>query len=151
MSFGFSVGDFVAAINLIDNITSALNSATGSAAEVRSLFQSLSSLSTSLTITKDFYANFNDTNNTEETIHEIAKTIYAAVNEQLRQCVSLIRGFAKSIDGYGDVFVTGKAKGLGRQLKKITWLRKKEDVVAFERSLAFYLRTVENYNSLLNM
>lgn len=44
MSFGYSVGDFVACIVLIKNVAEALDSSSGSMAEVKAVAQRLNSL-----------------------------------------------------------------------------------------------------------
>lgn len=152
MSFGFSVGDFLAVISLIDRVASALNSATGSASELRSLVQALSAISTSVKATKDFYSTFDAAiTTTEETVFEIAKTVYVAVSEQVRQCIDLLTAFAKVIEPYESALLGDATKVVRRQWKKITWLRKKADLVTFETSLGFHLRAIENHNLLLNM
>lgn len=55
MSFGFSVGDFVACITLIKDVTQALNSSTGSVSEVTALSEMLDSLKQAIVLSAVAY------------------------------------------------------------------------------------------------
>lgn len=148
MSFGFAVGDFLAAITFIHEVASALDSASGSASEVKLIFTALTNIEKSILTTKEFFETFPTTIGHQSQV-DIAKSIHKSIQEQLRQCIIVVESFYRTFKAHSTALVEGRGSRLSRSFRKITWLRKKDDVTTFVTSLDVHLKALNNYNALL--
>ncbi|KAG0138119.1 hypothetical protein HOY82DRAFT_642783 [Tuber indicum] len=141
MSFGFSVGDFIAISGLILNLVDALDSNTGSTAQYSRLSDELKSLHSAFLAVQDVVQRLRR----DEKSH--ASTVNA-ITYEVECCRKLILGFTADTEKYRESLCHG---GSGRKVKdawrKISYkIFKEEDVVMLKDSLR---RRVEAINILL--
>jgi len=123
--FGFSVGDFVSGINLIRELTKALEDSAGSAAEYRELIKELYSLERALLEVKAL------------DLDESQHAQQVALRQAATQCQQTIDGFLQKIRKFQPALCTGGSKSSWRDgLRKVEWaLYKKEDVEKFRAQI----------------
>jgi len=143
MSFGFSVGDFIAISRLILTLADALDSDTGSRAQYSRLSDELKSLHSAFLAVQDVVQKLRR----DEKSH--ASTINA-ITFELECCRKLILGFNANTAKYRESLYHG---GSGRQFKdawrKISYkIFREEDVVMLKDSLG---RRVATINILLQV
>ena len=130
--FGFSVGDFVAGIELIRQLINALEDSAGSSSEYRELIKELYSLERALLEVKHL---------------ELDASQYAqlvALRQAATQCQQTIDEFLTKVRKFQPAFRTGAAKSSWRDsLRKIEWaLYKKEDVERFRAQLSGHTASI---------
>ena len=123
--FGFSVGDFVAGIQLIRQLISALEDSAGSSAEYRGLIKELYSLERALLEVK--HLDLNDSQHVQ----------LVALRQAATQCQQTIDEFLLRIRKFQPSLRKGGSKSSWRDgLRKVEWaLYKKDDVERFRAQL----------------
>ena len=144
VGFGFSAGDFIAAIELVGTVIDALRTSSNASLEYRELISQLLSLETALIQVKGL---------------EFEESQYAeviALRQAAAQCRRTIDGFLKKIEKYQPSLSGG---GEGSRVRdawmKVKWaVCRKEDVVRFKadlvghtESIQLLLMTVQMYSS----
>lgn len=144
MSFGFSVGDFVACLVLIKDIVDALNDSTGSKADFKALFGTLQSLENACKICQLVYHQCEEPH-VEPQIQMKAGAIRQQLLNEHQKCKDVLESFIGSLSPYTDAFVDerSKAVALVRHVRKITWLSRKADVAKLERELKGHLDSLQ--------
>ena len=133
VGFGFSAGDFIAAIELVATVIDALRDSGDSSSEYRELVRQLYTLETALLRVKRL--------DLDESHH--AEVI--ALRQAAAQCQHTIDDFWKEIQRYQPSLKTG---GSNSRLKdgwmKIKWaLCKKDDVARFKADLIGHTQSIE--------
>jgi hypothetical protein len=133
VSFGFSVGDFIAVIELVGTVADALRSSGNAGAEYRELVSQLLSLELELIQVKDLEF--------EESQYEQV----VALRQAAAQCRRTIDGFLERVRKYQPTL-----GGAGSSLKikdwwmKIKWaVFKKDDVARFKADLLSYTENIQ--------
>ena len=123
--FGFSVGDFVASIELVRQLIKALEDTAGSSAEYRGLIKELYSLERALLEVKSLDLD----------VSQHAQQI--ALRQAATQCQQTIDEFLVKIRKFQPSLRIGGSKSSWRDgLRKVEWaLYKKEDVQKFRAQL----------------
>ena len=106
MSFGFSVGDFVAGLSLLKSLIDALDGTYGAKAEYRGLIAQLYSLERALVAIKEIEV-------------QEASREYDATQQAVRGCRECIDRFILKIASYQSL-TAGKSSIID-QVRKITW------------------------------
>lgn len=135
VGFGFSVGDFIAAINLVSNIVDALRETGDSGSSYRSLITQLYSLESALLQVKRIHLD-----DAESQQGEIV-----ALRQAAAQCQRTIDDFWNTIAKYQPALRIG---GSGMRFKdgwmKVKWaLCRKEDVARFQADLLAQTQSIE--------
>lgn len=125
VGFGFSVGDFLAAVELVGNVIGALREATGSGANYRDLLKELLTLETALLHVKRLDLDSGQ------------RTEKVALRQAATQCQRTIDDFWNTIQKYQPHLREG---GTGSRVKdswfKIRWaVCKKDDLAKFKADL----------------
>jgi hypothetical protein len=147
-AFGFSIGDFIAFLGVVKDVTLALKESTGSASSYRSLIQTLEALNQALTTSGLIYLQWENMPATET----YKKDSQAMINGMLfhrQQCKELIEGFIGSTQPYQNAFLgpfQGRAPSMTRNMRKITWMFKKEKVLTLENDLHRHLTAIQIYS-----
>jgi hypothetical protein len=141
MSFGFSAGDFIAALSLVGTVISAIRETGGSKSEYQELVHELYSLETALLRVKQLELE-------EEQRSEYLSLRYAAA-----QCQQTIDGFWKKTQKYQKHL---KNEGSGSHTKdcwmKIKWnLCKKDDIVSFKGDVTAHVQSIHILLTALQM
>ncbi|CUS12089.1 unnamed protein product [Tuber aestivum] len=141
MSFGFSVGDFIAISGLILNLVDALDSNTGSKAQYSRLSDELKSLHSAFLAVKDVVQNLRRGDKSNSSTAN-------AITYEVECCRKLILDFTADTEKYRESLCHG---GSGRKVKdawrKISYkIFKEEDVAILKDSLR---RRIEAINILL--
>ena len=140
MSFGFSVGDFIAISNVIRTLVDALDSNTGSKAQYSRLSDELKSLHSAFLVVQDVVQKLRR----DEKSH--ASTINA-ITYEIGCCQKLILGFTADTEKYRESLCHGSGRKVKDTWRKISYkIFKDEDVVMLKDSLR---RRVEAINLLL--
>ena len=143
MSFGFSVGDFIAISGLIRTLIDALDSDTGSRAQYSRLSDELKSLQSALLAVQDLVQR------SRRDGKSYASTINA-ITYQIECCRKLIEGFNTDMEKYRESL----CRGGSRRKVKDTWRKisykifEEGDVAMLKDSLG---RRVEAINLLLQV
>ncbi|KAH8770663.1 hypothetical protein F5882DRAFT_180455 [Hyaloscypha sp. PMI_1271] len=150
MSFSFSVGDFVACLTLIKDISDALNNSTGSEADFKALFATLKSLENAFKICQLVYQQCEEPYVQPE-VQMQARTIRQALLDEHQRCRNILEAFVASLGSYTAAFVDdgSKAMALARHMRKITWPSRKADVANLERNLRGHLNSLQMYAAAL--
>lgn len=133
MSFGFSVGDFLAAAGLIAEVVSALREAGGSSSQYRRLVLELYSLDRSLKEVDRL-----------ETVEGLESTV-EAIKATALSCQLPLREFLDSIKKYDNTLGIGRSGGIMKDvLSKTKWVasKKLEDAAKLEAQIAVYLGSI---------
>jgi hypothetical protein len=125
MSFGFSVGDFIAAASLISNIVSCLRSSGGSASEYQELTDELHGLRLVLSKISHLESSVQQTEEME------------SVKIAARSCIPLLENFRQIVEPYSKSLERGKTRGWVVDAKrKVQWeLTMKTEVQKFRMCL----------------
>jgi hypothetical protein len=150
MSFGFSVGDFVACLALIKDIVDALNDSTGSKADFKALLGTLKSLENAFKICQLVYYQCEEPY-VEPQVQMKAGEIRQQLLNEHQKCKNMLEEFIGSLSPYTDAFVDedSKAVALVRHMRKITWLSRKADVAKLEKTLRGHLDSLQMYAAAL--
>ncbi|KAL2064339.1 hypothetical protein VTL71DRAFT_4833 [Oculimacula yallundae] len=133
VGFGFSAGDFIAALNLVSTVVDALRDSGDSSTEYRELISQLYTLETALISVKRI--ELNDTQHAE----------HIALMQAASQCQRTIDAFWEKIKKYQPSLKTG---GTGSRVKdswrKVRWaVCRKEDLRAFKANLMGHTESIE--------
>ena len=134
MSFGFSVGDFLAVTRLITEVSKGLREAGGSKSEYQELQRELDLLKITLRHLEGLEAT--------DSHHGSANTIdsikYAALacRQPLEEFLLKVQKYDNSL---GQQNTSGK---IGTVVSQIKWLGKKDDIAKLQAYLAFHVGTI---------
>jgi hypothetical protein len=133
VGFGFSAGDFIAAIDLVGTVIDALRASSTASLEYRELISRLLSLDTALLQVKRL---------------EFEESQYAEVislRQAAGQCHRTIDGFLKKIEKYHpSLSGCGEGNRLRDVWMKVKWaLCKKEDVAHFQADLVGHTESIQ--------
>jgi hypothetical protein len=150
MSFGFSVGDFVACLTLIKDIADALNDSTGSKADFKALLGTLKSLENAFKLCQLVYYQCEELH-VEPQVQIKAGAIRQELLNEHQKCKNILEAFVGSLSPYTDAFVDerSKAVALVRHVRKIMWLSRKADIAKLERDLSGHLDSLQMYAAAL--
>ena len=126
MSFGFSVGDFIAVGKLIFQISSALRESTGSSAEYQSLLLRLDSLTETLRIAEVSVRG-----------HQLPRSATNAIRNHLGQCSAHLGKFSAIIEKHRkSLSKGGSGNRIADSWRKIGWsLFTKEEIKEINSAL----------------
>jgi hypothetical protein len=141
MSFGFSAGDFIAALQVVGTLISALRESTGASAEYRELVRELNGLETALLRVKQLE------------LEEDQRSEYISLRHAAAQCQQTISSFWKQTQKYEKSL---RAGGSGSVVKdgfmKIRWaLYKSEDLIKFKVDIAAHTQSIHILLAALQM
>ena len=137
MSFGFSVGDFVAGLSLLKSLIDALDGTYGAKTEYRGLIAQLYSLERALVAIKEIEV-------------QEASREYDATQQAVRGCRECIDKFILKIASYQSL-TAGKSSIID-QVRKITWAQcRKEDLHKFKEDLNIYVSAINVLLSTLQL
>jgi len=133
VGFGFSVGDFIAALQLVSTIINALRDSSESSTEYIALLSQLLTLETALLRVKRLEAD-------DEQRAEVI-----ALRQAACQCQRTIDVFLEKITKYQPSLRTGgSGSGVRNGWRKIQWaLCKKEDLLRFKADLVGHTESIE--------
>lgn len=134
VGFGFSVGDFISAINLVQTVIDALSASSKSSSELQELFRQLYSLETALREVKQLEVN--------DSLH--AEVL--ALKQSAAQCQLTISDFLSKTESYQPYLLcsNGVSGSLRGRWKKVKWaLCKKKDVVQFKTDLLAHTESIQ--------
>ncbi|KAI1357050.1 hypothetical protein F5Y01DRAFT_321363 [Xylaria sp. FL0043] len=169
VSFGFSVGDFIAVAGLVHNIIRAISEHNGAVAEYQSCVSTLKSLHSCICAIKEGLRFAQDVSSLD--LHEVA--LLNGLTYELNICRDLLNAFLDSTYKYTasllpsgearkfneaqaviSLFRRGKAsmKRLETAWKKVSWaIFRKEDVRKLEKDLQGHLKALQLYLSSLEL
>jgi hypothetical protein len=133
VGFGFSVGDFITAIELVGTVIDALRSSSTASLEYRELISQLLSLETALIQVKRL---------------EFEESQYAEVRplrQAAAECLRTIDGFLKKIEKY-QPSLSGNSEGhrVRDAWMKVKWaVCRKEDVARFKADLVGHTESIQ--------
>lgn len=135
VGFGFSAGDFIAAINLVGIVIDALSASSKSSAELRELLRQLHSLETALREIEQL---------------QVDESLFAeslALKQSAAQCQLTISDFLTKTASYQPHLLNSNGAvvtDLRGKWKKIQWaLYKKKDVVQFKTDLLAHTESIQ--------
>jgi hypothetical protein len=133
VGFGFSAGDFIAAIELVATVIDALRDSGDSSSEYRELVRQLYTLETALLQVKRL------------DIDESQRAEVIALRQAAAQCQRTIDDFWKKIQKYQPCLrAGGSTSKLRDEWVKVKWaLCKKDDVTRFKADLMGHTQSVE--------
>lgn len=133
VGFGFSTGDFIAAVELVSTVVGALRESGDSSTEYQTLISQLYTLETALLRVKRLE------------LDDIQHSEAIALRQAASQCQRTIDGFLDKIAKYQPSL---RAGGSGNTVKdawrKVKWaLCQKEDLVRFKADLMAYTESID--------
>ncbi|KAF8514922.1 hypothetical protein BDD12DRAFT_770575 [Trichophaea hybrida] len=142
MSFGFSVGDFIGALNLVIDLSRALGETRGVSVELQRLSERLDSLQKAIN-------NAIQAANEWDLAHPNAvnKDPLNALVEEHNICKRLLEDFWKDSRKYTESIINGKGAKVKREWAKIKWcMFHGDDAVALERNLRMHVMAINMYS-----
>jgi len=143
VGFGFSIGDFISAINLVQTVINALSASSTSSSELQELFRQLYSLETALQEIKKL---------------EVSESLHAevlALKQSAAQCQLTISDFLSKTASYQPHLLcptNGVSSSLRGRWKKVKWaLCKKKDVVQFKTDLLAHTESIQLLLAIIQM
>jgi hypothetical protein len=132
MSFGFSAGDFIAALELIGTVINALRESGVSGSQYRELIDQLYSLETALLQVKQLE------------LEEEQHSEYVALRQSASQCQRTIDNFGKKIRKYQKHLRTGGSTSILKDgWMKVRWaMCQQEDLARFQTDLAAHTQSI---------
>jgi hypothetical protein len=139
--FGFSVGDFIAGINLVRELIDALDDAAGASAEYRCIVRELFNLESALIEVKHL------------SLHESQKSQKIAVEQAAFQCQETIDQFLKNTAKYRSALGWDSAIPKWRSnLRKMQWaLNKSDDLQNFRATIAGHTLAINTLLSTIQL
>ncbi|KAI4131239.1 MAG: hypothetical protein LQ338_001332 [Usnochroma carphineum] len=134
VGFGFSLGDFIAAIKIVETVIDALSASSKSTSELQELLRQLHSLETALRGVKSLE------------VHESLHAEVLALKQSAAQCQLTISNFLTKTASYQPhlLCTNGTGATLQGRLKKIKWaLCKKKDVVQLKADLLAHTESIQ--------
>ena len=133
VGFGFSAGDFIAALNLVSNVIDALHETAGANAEYRELVRELLTLETALLRVKRI--ELEDSQNSER----------IALQQAASQCQRTIDAFWEKVREYQPHLGQDSSRfSIRNSWMKVKWtICKKEDVARFKADLRGHTSSIE--------
>jgi len=134
VGFGFSVGDFISAINLVQTVIDALSASSKSSSELQELFRQLYSLETALREIKQLEVN------------ESLRAEVLALKQSAAQCQSTISNFLSKTKSYQPhlLCLNGVSGSLRGRWKNVKWaMCKRKDVVQFKTDLLAHTESIQ--------
>lgn len=132
VGFGFSAGDFIAALNLVHTVVDALRSSGDSSTEYRELISQLYTLETALISVKRI--ELDDTQHAE----------HVALMQAAAQCQRTIDAFWEKIKKYQPSLRSGGTGSVKDGWRKIRWaVCRKEDLARFKADLTGHTESIE--------
>ena len=142
--FGFSVGDFITVGILIHSVAKALSESRGSAAQIRSTVQLLSSLSTAISEASTIFATSEA--RSPSALGGASPSVINGIVTETLLCRQLIEAFLKRSKSYTDALVNGQGARMKREWKKVTWcLFHEKDIQTLEMGLQGHLFALNLY------
>ena len=131
--FGFSAGDFIAAIGLVKDLVKALHDSNGSSREYRELIDELRGLEIALLEVKAL----------DLEVEQRAKRV--ALRQAASQCQVSIDDFLKGLSKYQPHLRSGgSSRNWKAAFRKIQWhLCKKDDLVKFRAEIGFHTQSIQ--------
>jgi hypothetical protein len=148
--FGFGVGDIIAVINLISQITNALHETSGASANFQALQSGLKSLSQSLTTVHAILHTLSYECTRIETSLDPAPI--NGVGAELNICKRLLEDFAKRCERFTPYLSTGQnSHSLRRTSAKIVWaLSKNGDVERLQKEIEPHIHAFNLYTNVIS-
>jgi hypothetical protein len=142
MSFGFSVGDFLAVLTLAKDLATALSETRGASIELRRLKTTLDSLQNAIN-------NSVQTAKEWELAHPSPSNIapFNALVEEHKICKTLLENFWKDSEKYTHSLLNGRGSKVKRGWAKIKWcMLRFDDAVVPERNLSMHVTAIDMYS-----
>ncbi|KAL8710577.1 MAG: hypothetical protein Q9220_004801 [cf. Caloplaca sp. 1 TL-2023] len=140
VGFGFSVGDFIDAIQLVGTVIDALSASSKSSAELRELLRQLHTLETALREVENL---------------AIDESLYAeslALKQSAAQCQLTISNFLTNTRSYQPYLTCDSGVTVRSKWKKVKWaLCKKKDIVQFKSDLNAHTESIHLLLATLQM
>lgn len=133
VGFGFSTGDFIAALELVATVINALRDTGGSSSEFQELLSQLYTLQTALLAVQSVE------------LDDVQHAELAALRQAAAQCQRTIDAFWEKIQSYAPSLKTGGSGSRAKDAwKKIKWaVCRKEDVLRFKADLVGHTESIE--------
>lgn len=132
VGFGFSVGDFIAALDLIANVVDALRESGDASKRYRELVRQLDSLESVLLRVKRLE------------LDESQHAEHVALQQAASQCQRTVDEFWKKIKKYQPTLGLARSSRLKEGWMKVRWaVCKKEDVNAFKTDIAAHTESIQ--------
>ncbi len=131
MSFGFSLGDFLAAIELVGTVIQSLRDSGGAKASFGELVHELTSLETALLRVQQL------------DLGDEQKGDYAAITQVASQCQFTIERFWSKVSQFQDPLLYDSRSVITAAWMKVRWtLCKKEDLAKFKADIAAHTQSI---------
>ena len=147
-SFGFSVGDFVAFLSLVRDISQALKSSTGSVADYKAVLQTLNSLNQTFTTSEVVYLQCQSRSSQLSYDHNTQAMVNGMLYER-QQCRALMEQFLKASTPYTNAFLRHRGNAIMRSWRQVTWLSKAQEINKLDRGLQGHMRAMQVYSDAL--
>jgi hypothetical protein len=142
MSFGFSVGDFIAVGTVAIKTYACLQDSTGSAADYQRLKLAASSLKATIAFVDELLTN---------NPGSLSPPLVNATKMHLSECSALLQNFAEITKKYDASFSTGGSGSTAKDaLRKLKWGTKKDDTREIFRCLQGHIEAVDTLMSVNN-
>lgn len=132
-AFGFSAGDFISGINLVQHIVRALNDSKGSSKEYLQVIAELRSIESALLQIKS----------QQESIVKVEQK--QALSQAVQECDNSMKNFLESLTQYhGHLSTVGSGNRCKDALRKVQWrLCKADELASFRSCLSSHVQSIQ--------
>jgi hypothetical protein len=152
--FGFSVGDFLAVMELTWKVTQALRESAGAVHDVKTILETLMSfqraISTCQTLALEWMQLTSGDGDGDTSLPE--QSLVNGINYQLKFCRERLLKLSEKLEPYIRALMKQKGSRTARdQLYKVKWIFSREEADRLQKDLSVHVQGLERYITELGM
>jgi hypothetical protein len=148
--FGFSVGDFLAVMELTWKVTQALRESAGAVHEVKTILETLMSFQRAISTCQTLALEWMQLNSGEISLPE--RSLVNGINYQLKICRERLDKLSAKLEPYTRALMRQKGNRSARdQLYKVKWIFTREEADRLQKDLSIHVQGLERYIAELGM
>ncbi|KAA8904860.1 ankyrin repeat-containing domain protein [Sphaerosporella brunnea] len=142
--FGFSVGDFLAVLDLIWKVTQALSESAGAVHSVQTILETLMSFQRAISTCQTLALEWSQLVGGDATIPE--RSLVNGIQHQLKFCRERLLKLLAKLEPYTRAFMKQRASRTARdQLYKVKWIFTREEVDNLQKDISIHVQGLERY------
>jgi hypothetical protein len=148
--FGFSVGDFLAVMELTWKVTQALRESAGAVHDVKNILETLMSFQRAISTCQTLALEWSQLADGDTSLPE--RSLVNGINHQLKFCRERLLKLSTKLEPYTRALMKQKGNRTARdQLYKVKWIFSREEAEHLQKDLSVHVQGLERYITELGM
>jgi hypothetical protein len=148
--FGFSVGDFLAVMELTWKVTQALRESAGAVHDVKNILETLMSFQRAISTCQTLALEWSQLADGDTSLPE--RSLVNGINHQLKFCRERLLKLSTKLEPYTRALMKQKGNRTARdQLYKVKWIFSREEAEHLHKDLSVHVQGLERYITELGM